>query len=272
LEVPELAASGTEEKLIRRYLLGDLSDAETGAVESRYLTDDALYEDLEIAEEQLIDSYVAGELSGSERRQFQRLFRSPSRRARVELARILFRRNSSQSNPLPSTVQEKASSWANHLLNSWRGRSPLVKLAMGTASALLFVGVSLMAIKALKQRPGISSHSAVSFELVTSDVRGGSSLPTLVIPGGAEQVELKLFLEGGKYTTYQATLKTASGDAIWQEGSLEPTNTGHAIFISVTLPARLLSAGGSFVILLESGIENVPHRIVGEYAFKVGRG
>ena len=79
-----------DEAVLRRYLLGELSEAELDRVEERLFAaaDRDSEEQLSPAEDELIDSYVRGELSASEREHFESWFlTSPRRRERLELAR-----------------------------------------------------------------------------------------------------------------------------------------------------------------------------------------
>jgi CHAT domain-containing protein/exonuclease VII small subunit len=79
-----------EEKTIRRYLLGELPEAEMLPFEERLMTDDPLFEMLLVIEDELIDESVAGELSAEEQARFEAYFlATPRRRERLELARAL---------------------------------------------------------------------------------------------------------------------------------------------------------------------------------------
>jgi hypothetical protein len=59
---------------IRRYLLGDLSEQEREQTERRLMSDDELYQQLLVAEDELIDEYVSDELPEQERAKFSRHF------------------------------------------------------------------------------------------------------------------------------------------------------------------------------------------------------
>lgn len=75
---------------IRRYLLGDLSEQEREQVELRLMSDDDLYEQLLVAEDELIDEYVSDELPVQERTRFSSHFLSvPELRQDVRFAAIL---------------------------------------------------------------------------------------------------------------------------------------------------------------------------------------
>lgn len=76
--------------LIKRFLLGALSEEEEIRVENEYFTNPERFEEMEAAENDLIDTYVRGGLSGSERQLFRiRYLNSPARRSKVDFARAL---------------------------------------------------------------------------------------------------------------------------------------------------------------------------------------
>jgi len=75
---------------MRRYFIGDLSQEEQERLEDLYLVDQAVFEELNAVEDDLIDSYVRGGLSQDETRKFEAAYlTSPKRRERVEFARAL---------------------------------------------------------------------------------------------------------------------------------------------------------------------------------------
>ena len=77
---------------IRQYLLGQLGEEGQQDIEQRLLREDDLFQELEIAEEELIDEYVDQALSTAERKQFESYFRSTSEReSKLEFATALHR-------------------------------------------------------------------------------------------------------------------------------------------------------------------------------------
>jgi hypothetical protein len=72
------------------YLLGQLSEEEQARVEESYFADQSRFEQLELVERELIDSYVQRRLSDHDRQAFeQRFLQSPERRQRIAFARAL---------------------------------------------------------------------------------------------------------------------------------------------------------------------------------------
>jgi hypothetical protein len=73
-----------------RYLLGELSEPEEKTFEDSFFADDDVFEDLKISEAEVIDAYIANELTQKQRKHLeQRLAASPRLQARVAFARTL---------------------------------------------------------------------------------------------------------------------------------------------------------------------------------------
>ena len=71
-----------------RFLLGDTSEAERERLEAEIFSDENAFEEMLAAEDDLIDAYVRGELSESERQEFEKRFlTSAEARERVHFAR-----------------------------------------------------------------------------------------------------------------------------------------------------------------------------------------
>ncbi len=72
------------------YLLGDMPDAERDGFEERLFLDEDLSFSLDAAENDLVDEYVRGELSGEEVIKFERNFTlAASRREKLQAAKVL---------------------------------------------------------------------------------------------------------------------------------------------------------------------------------------
>ena len=80
----------SDEKVIRKHLLGSLTEEELSRAEERLLADDDYFELLTIMEEELIDDYISGDLTDEDRKQFEAHFLStPERREKLRFAQTL---------------------------------------------------------------------------------------------------------------------------------------------------------------------------------------
>jgi anti-sigma factor RsiW len=85
-----LSEGSNRETTEMRYLLGTLSQDDESRMEEAFFADDEKFEELEIAEAELIDAYLRSELSTGDRERFEAKLRaSPRLLERVRFARLL---------------------------------------------------------------------------------------------------------------------------------------------------------------------------------------
>lgn len=105
-----------QDKQLRQYLLGELSDEEQQKIEAQLLIDNQYLEQLLITEEDLIDDYSSGKLSPSQQKSYQRLFlATPEGQQKLRITKAL-----------------------NNHLGSFRPSSPSLANRLQTAIAHLF--------------------------------------------------------------------------------------------------------------------------------------
>jgi hypothetical protein len=142
-----LAEQPNQEELARRYLLGGLSETEQTTLEEQILSDDEVFENLEIAEGELIDRYVRDELSAEEQRRVrQMIINSPRLTERVEIAKILTTRATA---PAPHAVKfEKKNPakipWWNLFIPIPQSSPALRLVAVAPLALLLLTSVLLV--------------------------------------------------------------------------------------------------------------------------------
>jgi CHAT domain-containing protein/TolA-binding protein len=91
-----------KQNAVRRYLLQQLSATEQQSLELRLLTDEQFAEELEFVENELIDEYLAGELSADERARFEEFFLAyPERKRKLQTSQAMKRYL--DANPAPVT-------------------------------------------------------------------------------------------------------------------------------------------------------------------------
>jgi hypothetical protein len=128
----------SDESVMRKYLLGDLPAEERTRVEDEYFADADRFEELVGAENDLIDAYVRGTLSDSERRQFEQHYANrPERRGRIDFAKALAQAALQGREPLSG---HKGSPWSSLL--SYRIPRPHLQWAL-VSGAVFLVGILL---------------------------------------------------------------------------------------------------------------------------------
>ena len=151
-----MAADLNNEKLIARYLLGDLPEEQQVAIEDRAFADKDYLALVTAVENDLIDEYVRQELSPTERQQFERQFlASAERRKRVEFAKALAR------GPERTVVSETAKwSWRDSLYALISGLNPAAKIAFAAVMLLLIVGGAWLLTATLRLRSQLTQLQA----------------------------------------------------------------------------------------------------------------
>lgn len=133
-----------------RYLLGTLSEGERERLEEQYFSDDAQFEEIEIAEEELIDRYVREELAASDNAQFEQSLAGSARlRERVEFAKLFANKLRTAEAPVVAP-KRKASWWQRLLGNTTAGRNS--ELALAFSALLVFVAVTVLLVGWLQLR------------------------------------------------------------------------------------------------------------------------
>jgi hypothetical protein len=291
----------SQENLARRYLLGQLSDAEQEALETQSFSDDKRWEEICVAENRLVDDYVRGQLARAERTQFeQHYLDSPRHRERVAVARMLLAKADEANAPAPSR-------WEGYLMML---RAP--QLAWGVALASLLV-MLIGGARFLQERAQLRARLAqpdaptsreralaeqlaaaraqneqltaalaererlpqtepappatpkvFAFALTAGLLRGDGTPQKLVLPRGTQQVALQMRLPANDYATYQASLRTVEGAAIWNQRQLKP----RAGKVTLALPAAKLPVNDYLLTL--SGLKDGTAETVQRYFFRIG--
>lgn len=96
-----------QEKLWRQFLLGNISETEREAIEDRFLADEESFAALEIAEDELIEDHLRGDLSEADRKLFEAAFlQTAPRRERVERMKMLIHEASARKRALVSSPEK----------------------------------------------------------------------------------------------------------------------------------------------------------------------
>lgn len=122
---------------IRRFLLGELSDAKQTAFEEKFVADEDLFEQMRVVEDELIESYACETLSSGEREKFEQSFLiTARRRERVEFTRTMLDKlagqKTSEAVKKTETAAVNPSVW-DSITNIFKNPT----LAFGAAFALL---------------------------------------------------------------------------------------------------------------------------------------
>jgi hypothetical protein len=154
---------GQTEEEITRYLLGQSSDEEQILLERRYLNDEGFLGLVLLAEDELIDAYIQGQLNEPQREQFEAYYLvTDERREKVALAGSL----RAYSQQIPKT--------ANSAAALTQGRRSTVKptilakrplAAAALAGGLLMIACGWLALEAIRLRSELERSKTRIVEL-----------------------------------------------------------------------------------------------------------
>ncbi len=246
---------------IKTYLLGSLPADASLALEERLLTDDTFFELLQAEEDELIDEYLAHELSPTERQQFEQIFlAAPARRARLSWAQTLHQQlaqaaaapHASATAASPVTSTPAIAPW-------WRAwlSAPLAY----AAAALLIAAVGWGLWQFNPPAPTVAT-----FTLAPIAVRANGPTNPVAVPPGATQIKLILELEKVESGPYQALLRDEAGQQQRWAG-LQPLGQDKRQQLVLEIPAAQLAAG-TYQIKLTATAAALP---VEQYTFQVTR-
>jgi hypothetical protein len=226
-----------DERLLRRYLLGTISDQSREDLEARLLSDDQIFwERVTIAEDELVSDYVQGALSADERLQFENAFLcTDERRAKVEFMKAL---RTFATTPQPVHKPRLATSWWQRPL-----LSPGWALAAAALLILLIQVPRMMFNRALPADTGI-----VAVTLPAGLTRAvGGELPRVRVTRGTRLVRLQLDPGSTPYSAYRASVHNVDGGNVLAEVELRSSAADQPL--TLTLPAESLTEGDYYVRL-----------------------
>jgi len=135
------------ENLLRRYLLGELSEADQTALEQELLADSGRFDQVWAIENKLIDSYVRGEMSGADRQGFEGYYlASPLHRNRVAIAESFLKDiDRTVEGGIEVRETDPVVPWWSRFTDSWRWPQLIVGGALAMALLLIsgVIGVSI---------------------------------------------------------------------------------------------------------------------------------
>lgn len=124
---------------IRRFLLGELSEDERSAFESRFIADEDLFEQMSVVEDELIESYVRETLSPADKTNFEKHFlATETRRRKVDFTGQMLGNFKNQNENFAAKKTESVERNPS-VLNSLIEFFKMPKFVFGAAFALLIL-------------------------------------------------------------------------------------------------------------------------------------
>lgn len=295
-----MSVSKDRKDALRRYVLGTSPADEQSALDEELSRGaDGTFEELEVAEADLLDAYAAGEVSPGERDQIEESYLATSPgRSRLAFALALRRRAAAEggarrpaSRWMPLAAAIGAIAIGGALVGSWdfrmreeigrlqslqresaRREERLTRQVEASRSEIDRLRARLES--ALRELPAGSLPQAAAsiarLVLRTGLLREASSMPELVLATGVEWVELTLQLPTEGYRSYRVRVETPEGKLLWQSGLVAPPASSTKPDLTVRVPGHVV-AGGTYIVSLTGYGPGADGEPAAEYTFRARR-
>ncbi|HEU5460554.1 MAG TPA: hypothetical protein VFU83_08660, partial [Pyrinomonadaceae bacterium] len=179
---------------VRRYLLGQLGEADEERLELRLLTDPSFGEEFDTIVDEIADQYVGNELEGEERKRVEQHFlKSPERQQKVHFARELMQHAATERGVNRVAVADAPKAgFIESVRAFWRSPSLALRVATAMAGIVIVVGLAFLMRPLLFPTSG--PDALITLNISTSDRASGSERESVKLePGtGRLRIELKL--------------------------------------------------------------------------------
>jgi len=266
---------------MRSYLLGNLEEDRRAALEESILSDPGIHEELLAAEEELIDQYVANNLSPFEREQFETNFLiTAERQKNLRFGRLLRRYLDSQPVPIPPEIpvagrQTEIPAPAKKFLPFFSA-GPFGRSASIAVSAAVVASIAIIAFicwvatrKPVQHTVQEDSSHLVKVPLAPGSLRSseGGATPRVRIPPKGFDVRLELQVTNTSFRNYKSEL-LRENNSLKTADELKAESNGEQHVVPWTITGDVLSPG-DYRVRLSGVVDSGQDEFIDNYSFRV---
>lgn len=245
-----------DQNRIRLYLLGKLADSEKEQIEQDLLTNDDLFEEILIVEEDLADEYVAGELNREERADFEKHFlATPERQQNLRFSQALNRYVTAEAKQERNAVPAGPAYWTT---KSWISRAAAVVALIAVTVAVVWFLIPR------SQTPQNFAALTLTASPNTRDQGAQSARVSLPLNADALRISLRLPNPSPPAVRYRLELLDDNGGT----RSLEAAEQDNESVVLV-IPSKELRRGRYAINLIAIQANGTEQRINGSFYFTV---
>jgi hypothetical protein len=276
-----LKLDSKEQQTVREYLLGQATQEDSSRVEERLLTDGAFYEELLIAEDELIDQYLNGALPEHELERFESHFLlAPERQQQLRFARTLNKyltaagaisKPEERLSPEESYKERRVVTKPHErpFFSFLPFRNPVLSYSLAAAVVVLIFGISWVTVKNLRTSSSREPGNVFAVALEPGLIRDTGEIKNFSIPPNSDTIRLQLALPDNQYQSYEAVLQDADGRPVTTSQGLQRQSARGQPTITVDVTANLLPPGDYRLKLSGLTSSNGDSESVGSYSFRV---
>ena len=251
---------------VRRYLLGQLEEAEQDRLELRLLTDPSFTEEFDTIVDEIADQYAGDELKGDERKRVEQHFlASAERQQKVHFARELMQRAATErgvNRIAPATVP--APGFFDSVRAFWRSQSVWLRTATAIAALVIVVGLALVMRSVLF--PASGSDALIALNITTADRASGSEVQSVKLEPGTRRLRIELKLPDQSSQTQNYRVELLDDQQRSRNLSVEARAAQSLI---VAIPANEIAPGSYIIRLYGVNPDGTEQRLRGNYYFNV---
>ena len=247
-----------QENEIRRYLFGQLPEADEESLEIRLLSEPSFGEEFDTVIDEVTDQYVRNELQGSERKGFEESYlKTAEGRQKVRFTSELLERAAAERGPVvPVPLREPG--FFDRVRAFWQVQS--LRLAATAAAVAMIAGGYYLTL-----RPAMN-YATLALSISTAN-RGEGPVPRKVkLESGVPGVEVNLAIPEQAKGAKDYRVSLVSGDGTLHELEIEKRDDQT---VTVKIPASLLSRGQYAIQIFRLNPDGTYTRIPGNYYFNI---
>lgn len=248
-----MALNNHDEARIRDYLLGHLSDEDQEKIEERLMTEDDLYEELEISKTELIEAYCAGSLSHNDHQWFEQHYLASADGKQTHAVAVALNAVTCRI-PAPQKL-----TWFERLQDFLKAHRWAMAAATSTAVLIIVVAPFIF-------RPTSSTSYAFTLNSTLSQ-RSSSDARYLKVPLNPNVGELRITLQLPQGVT-RGTDYRAELDDRGNTKSLKPASHD-ANSVVVVIPSASVREGLYALRLYAIKPDRTEQLVPGEYLFEL---
>ena len=246
------------ENEIRRYLFGQLPEADEERLELRLLSDPAFVEEFDTVVDEVTDQFVRDELEAGERKGFEKSYLTTAEgQQKVRFTSELLERAASERGaPVVKPIPHPG--FFERLGAFWQVQS--LRLAAIGAAVTMIAGGGYLAL-----RPAMN-YAPLALSISTATRAQGSAPAKVKLESGVPGVEVNLAIPEQAKGAKDYRVKLVSGDESEQDLPIEKRDDQT---ITIKIPASSLSPGQYAIKMFRLTPDGSFTRIQGSYFFNV---
>jgi len=265
---------------MRNYLLGTLEIERRAAFEESILGDAGVYEEILVTEAELIDQYLANNLSPSERHQFETHFLITAERQRnLQFGRLLRRYLNSQPAPvspveIPVAVrQHEIPAPAKNFFPFAAGIFTRTATVAVSAAVVVSIGIILLLCWTSTRNPGPTiaqenTSQTVQVTLTPGTMRSADAVTQRVpVPPRGVKVRLEMQVSNSSFHKYKSEL-FRENDSLKTADELQAEKKGEQHIVPWTITGEVLSPG-DYQVRLSGVLDSGHDEFIDNYSFRV---